>query len=127
MWILYFSYCQDHQHCPWKYCPNFDILDCTLSNTASRYKTIILKISAPTSLIQTVARTKSASWAIPLVFSYQAIFIKNPTSVYNYAAYLEPMAYLSWVIIVVFLIFTPPFLYLVSTYDIICLCNVKKG
>ena len=51
------------------------------------------------------------------MFSYQAIFIKNPTNVYNYVAYLEPMAYLSWVIVVVFLIFTPPFLYLVFRYN----------
>ena len=72
---------------------------------------------APTSLIQTVARTESASWAIPLVFSYQAIFIKNPVNVYNYESYVEPMAYLSWGIVIIFLLFTPPFLYFGFSYN----------
>lgn len=75
--------------------------------------TKLFYITAATSLIQTVARTESASWSIPLVFSYQAIFVKNPTGVVNYAAYLEPMTYLAWGMVVVFLIVVPPCLYLV--------------
>ena len=77
----------------------------------------IYNIAAPTSLIQTVARTESASWAIPLVFSYQAIFVKNPTGVVNYMAYLEPMTNLSWIGVAVFLIIIPPFLYVVFAFN----------
>ena len=74
-------------------------------------------ITAATSLIQSVSRTQAASWPVPLVFSYQAIFIKNPANIYNYAAYLEPMLHLTWIIVIVFLIFVPPCLYLVFAYN----------
>ena len=70
-------------------------------------------ISAATSLIQTVERELSTDWTIPLVFSYQSIFIKNPTNVYNYTAYLEPLKYLSWGIIFLFLIISPVFIYFI--------------
>ena len=68
-------------------------------------------------MIQTVARSKPTSWTVPLVFSYQAIFIKNPANVYNYESYVEPMAYLSWGVVVIFLLFTPPFLYFGFSYN----------
>ena len=74
-------------------------------------------ITAAASLIQTGARTESASWTIPLVFSHSSIFIKNPTNVFNYESYVEPMAYLSWGFVVVFLLFTPPFLYFGFSYN----------
>ena len=74
-------------------------------------------ITAAASLIQTGARTESASWTIPLVFSHSSIFIKNPTNVFNYESYVEPMAYLSWGFVVVFLLFTPPFLYFCFSYN----------
>ena len=83
----------------------------------SAFRYSICNIAAPTSLIQTVARTESASWAIPLVFSYQAIFVKNPTGVVNYMAYLEPMTNLSWIGVAVFLIIIPPFLYVVFAFN----------
>ena len=73
--------------------------------------------TAPTSLIQTVERELSTDWTIPLVFSYQSIFIKNPTSVYNYTAYLEPMTYLSWAMVAVFLLLMPIPLYYVARYS----------
>ena len=52
-----------------------------------------------------------------MVFSYQAIFIKNPANVYNYEAYVEPMTYMSWILVVLFLMLTPPFLYFAFTYN----------
>ena len=64
-----------------------------------------------------MARTVAASWSIPLVFSYQAVFIKNPAGVYNYQAYLEPMTYLGWGMVVVFLILIPPCLYFVFAFN----------
>ena len=78
---------------------------------------ILSILSAATSLIQTVARQETTSWTIPLVFSYQAIFIKNPANVYNYESYVEPMAYMSWGVVIIFLLFTPPFLYFGFSYN----------
>ena len=77
----------------------------------------LVYFSAATSLIQTTEREADTDWTLPLVFSYQSIFIKNPTSVYNYTAYLEPLTYLSWGIIFLFLIMIPVPLYLVAAYS----------
>ena len=71
-------------------------------------------ILAPTSLIQTVERQIATDWTIPLLFSYQGVFIKNPTSVYNYIAYIEPMTNLSWMLTIFFLFFMPIWLSLIS-------------
>ena len=71
---------------------------------------------APTSLIQTMERELATDWTLPLVFSHLSIFIKNPTNTYNYTAYLEPLTYLSWAIIVLFLFAVPPVLFWVSKY-----------
>ena len=72
---------------------------------------------APTPLIHTVERGLATDWTIPLVFSHLSVFIKNPTNVYNYTAYLEPLTYLSWAIIVVFLFAIPPVLFCVSKFS----------
>ena len=76
-----------------------------------------LIISAATALIQTAARAESADFSIPLTFAYAAIFIKNPVGDYNYESYVEPMAYLSWGLLMVFLLCTPPFLYFIFSYN----------
>jgi len=68
---------------------------------------------AATSLIITLPRVIDADWTTPLVYGYIAIFVKNPAGVVNYQAYLEPMTYLAWGMVVVFLIVIPPFLYIV--------------
>ena len=70
-------------------------------------------ISAATSLIITLPRVIDADWTTPLVYGYIAIFVKNPAGVVNFQAYLEPVTFLAWGMIVVFLIVIPPFLYIV--------------
>ena len=70
-------------------------------------------VSAATSLIITLPRVIDADWTTPLVYGYIAIFVKNPAGVVNFQAYLEPVTFLAWGMIVVFLIVIPPFLYIV--------------
>lgn len=69
---------------------------------------------APTSLIQTKERSVVTSWTVPLLFSYQSIFIKNPANVYNYTAFLEPLTSMSWLAIGLFLVAITPFLHWMS-------------
>ena len=68
---------------------------------------------AATSLIVTEARGISCSWTTPLVFSYQALFIKNPTSIYNYGAYIEPLTDLAWNVMIVYLMSLPIIIFIV--------------
>ena len=77
------------------------------------HKYYVLCILAATSLIITLPRIIDADWTTPLVYGYLAIFVKNPAGVTNYQAYLEPMTYLAWGMVVIFLIVIPPFLYIV--------------
>ena len=65
-------------------------------------------------MIQTAERQDAADFTIPLVFSYKSVFIKNPANVYNFTAYLEPLTYLSWALIAVFILLVPYALYKMS-------------
>ena len=47
------------------------------------------------------------------VLGVSGYFCQNPAGVTNYQAYLEPMTYLTWGMVVVFLIAIPPFFYVV--------------
>ena len=49
-------------------------------------------------------------------FSYQSVFIKNPAGVYNYTAYLEPVTYLAWAFIFIFLMIVPLFIIVVAIF-----------
>ena len=83
----------------------------------------VLYISAATSLIITLPRIIDADWTTPLGYGYLAIFVKNPAGVVNYQVYLEPMTYLAWGMVVVFLIVIPPFLYIsFLLYSILLTC-----
>ena len=76
----------------------------------------IIFFIATTSLFQTREREEDASFGLPLKFSSQSIFIKNPANVYNYAAYLEPVTNMGWVLILVFFILVPIFIHMVSQW-----------
>ena len=73
-----------------------------------------MSITAPTSLIHTVERDNAADFTSPLVFSHKGIFIKNPTNVKNWTAYLDPLTYLSWAMIGFFFLLAPFGLYKIS-------------
>ena len=69
---------------------------------------------ATTSLFQTDEREEDASFGLPLKFSYCSLFIKNPAGVYNYTAYLEPVTYLAWGFILLFLLIVPLFIFMIA-------------
>ena len=75
-------------------------------------------LTAPASLTQTTVRELATDWTIPLFMSSQSIFIKYPSGKFNFTAYLEPVKTISWVIIVVFLLISPLFLFGVVKYSV---------
>ncbi len=64
----------------------------------------------------TVTHERSAvmTFAQPITQIFHSLFIKNPTGTYNFQAYTEPLHYMSWGILVIFCVITPPFLYLTT-------------
>ena len=69
---------------------------------------------APASMHQTIEREIACDWTIPLVINHKSILIKNPTGRYNITAYLEPMTFLSWLMVVIFLATVPGLLYIIA-------------
>ena len=63
------------------------------------------------------ARLASCSFTTPLELSFQSLFIKNPKSVYNYAAFHEPLTNLAWVVILIYLIILPLLIFLVVFFS----------
>ena len=43
------------------------------------------------------------SFAQPITQIYHSLFIKNPSGALNYKAYIEPMHYLAWISVILFL------------------------
>ena len=64
----------------------------------------------------TVTHERSAvmTFATPLTQIYHSLFIKNPAETFNYMAYIEPMHWLSWISILIFIFFVPPLLFLTT-------------
>ena len=90
---------------------------CFSFHIRSLFQILYWIISAAASFIQTLARAESVSFTIPLVYSHQALFIKNPVNAYSYESYFEPLTYLSWGFVLVFLMCVPPFLYICFSYN----------
>ena len=55
------------------------------------------------------------TFAQPITQIYHSLFIKNPVGTFNYVAYIEPLHYLAWVGIGVWILFVPPFLFMTAT------------
>ena len=72
--------------------------------------------SAVTDFTVTRARSKVMSFAQPITQIYHSLFIKNPSGALNYKAYIEPMHYLAWISVILFCLFTPPFLYMTARF-----------
>ena len=64
----------------------------------------------------TVTNERSAvmTFATPIIQIYHVLFIKNPAETFNYTAYIEPMHWLSWVGIFVFILTLPPLLFMTT-------------
>ena len=65
-------------------------------------------------LTRTLAREEVVSFSTGLDTISLGFFIKRPSHVYNYTAYLEPLTFWSWVSIIFFL-FTSPILLFTMT------------
>ena len=74
---------------------------------------------APTDFTVTQERSAVMTFANPITQIYHALFIKNPTETYNYTAYTEPMHWIAWVGLLVFIALVPPLLFLTTRYDIL--------
>ena len=70
--------------------------------------------SAPTEFTVTLARSQVISFLIPFTEYYHALFIKNPNESYNYMAYIEPLNWLAWLMILVFVIFAPTLMWIAA-------------
>ena len=66
------------------------------------------------SLYVTKLRAEAVSFTVPLVYSAQNIFIKNPSHIYNFTAYLEPLTCWSWISIMIFLLTSPSLLFAIT-------------
>ena len=66
---------------------------------------------APASFTVTVARSKVLTFAIPITEIYHSLFIQNPLASYNAMAYLEPLHFLSWLVLIIFCFLAPPLLF----------------
>ena len=45
---------------------------------------------------------------------FHAVFIKNPSDSYNYQAYTSPLTNSTWLLLFVWIIATPPILFIVA-------------
>ena len=67
---------------------------------------------ATASFFVTQQRSAVVTFAMPIFDAYFALFIKNPNDNFNIMAYIEPVHWLAWIGIFVFLATVPPLLYL---------------
>ena len=76
----------------------------------------IIFVTATTDFSVTVERSIVIDYSAPLSEFYNSLFIKSPAESYNYVAYLEPMHWFTWLILLVFISLAPPFLYLTTRF-----------
>ena len=67
---------------------------------------------APAPFSVTKSRSTVMTFASSITEVYFTLFIKNPAENFNVMAYVEPMHWLAWVVMFVFLATLPPLLYL---------------
>jgi hypothetical protein len=59
-------------------------------------------------------RAAVMSFAQPITQIYHSLFIKNPTEALNFKAYMDPLHYLSWIVLFTFCVCTPPIVFLTT-------------
>ena len=67
---------------------------------------------AAATIAVTLERSTVMTFATPIMEVYFSLFIKNPADIFNTMAYIEPMQWLVWIGMLVFLASVPPLLYL---------------
>ena len=71
-------------------------------------------IAAVTDFTITMERSEVITFAQPITQIFHSIFIKNPSGSLNYMAYVEPLRYSSWILVAIFCLVTPTFLYITT-------------
>ena len=66
---------------------------------------------AATDFTVTMERSAVMTFANPITQIYHSIFIQNPSETFNYMAYIEPLHYMAWVSIIIFILLAPPLLH----------------
>ena len=69
---------------------------------------------AVTDFTVTEQRSSVMKFSTPLDQVYHAIFIRNPAKAYNYKAYTSQLSDIAWCMIGVWIILTPPLLFVVA-------------
>ena len=65
-------------------------------------------------ILRSIFIQKVITFISPINKIFHALFIKNPSETYNYAAYTEPMHWLAWVGLLVFIAVVPPILFITA-------------
>ena len=68
-------------------------------------------LKAATDFTVTQERSEVMTFAQPITQIYHSLFIKNPAGRPHYTAYTESFHKFSWMVLLLGLIITPPFLY----------------
>ena len=61
------------------------------------------------------------TFSTPLEEIYHAVFIENPVNTFHFYAYTSPLTNLTWLILLAWIMATPPILFLVARLTVIVL------
>ena len=64
---------------------------------------------APAEFTVTALRSEVVDFLLPITESHQRIFVKNPAESPNWLAYLEPLSWMAWGVIFLFIAILPLF------------------
>ena len=77
--------------------------------------------SAVTDFTITEARSHVMTFSAELDLTYLVIFIHNPINAFHYYAYTSPLTNLTWLFFLLWIIATPPILFLVARLTVFLL------
>ena len=81
---------------------------CSYTTSQSRSSSFF---SAVTDFTVSHERSAVITFAEPITKVYNSFFIKNPSESYNFTAYLDPLHYMSWLVVLLVILVTPPLLF----------------
>ena len=69
------------------------------------------------SFTHTRQRENAVTFGIAFDYGSKGLFIKNPTSAYNFTAYFQPLTYLCWIFVLIFILLLPNFMFMISNFS----------
>ena len=72
--------------------------------------------TAVTDFTITKGRSEVMTFSNPLDQIYHAVMIQNPINKYNFEAFTSPLAGLTWLMLLLWIVVTPPILFIASRY-----------